>query len=141
MAQRVADSLAQQRYRARLAAAFALLATAFTAFGIYGVISRNVARRRSEIGVRLALGARPAGVVARVLRQGVVLSLAGVLFGLALSLVATRVLAAYLYGMQPNDPATFFLVAIALIGTAAIACLAPSFRAARTDPMLALRSD
>jgi cell division protein FtsX len=141
MSKRIADSLAEQRYRARLAATFALLAAAFTAFGIYGVTSRSVARRRPEIGVRLALGARPGSVVTRILRHGLALALAGVLLGLAGSLAATQAIASYVYGTQPNDPFTLAIVAAGLVATSLLACLAPSIRAARTDPLLALRGD
>jgi predicted permease len=141
MSDRIADSLAEQRYRARLAATFALLAAAFTAFGIYGVTSRSVARRRPEIGVRLALGARPGSLVVRILRQGVGLSAIGVVLGLAASLAATQAIASYVYGTRANDPLTLTLVALGLVGTAALACLAPSLRAARTDPLQALRSE
>jgi cell division protein FtsX len=141
MSRRVADSLSERRYRARLAATFAVLAAAFTAFAIYGVTSRSVTRRRPEIGVRLALGARPGAVVARTLRSGLVLAMAGIVLGLLASLAATRAIASYVYGTSPNDPVTLALVTIVLIGTAAVACLAPSMRAARTDPLLALRSE
>lgn len=141
MSQRIADSLSEQRYRARLASVFALLAAAFAAFGIYGVTNRSVARRKGEIGIRLALGAKPASVVGRTLRHGVSLAFGGISAGLLVSLAATRAIAAYVYGTQPNDPLTLIVVAAVLVTTAAAACLAPSLRAARTDPLLALRSD
>jgi hypothetical protein len=134
-------SLADQRYRARLLLCFAALALFFATAGIYGAMGRRVALRRQEIGVRMALGAGRAGVLARVLREGVGLALAGIVIGSAIALAGGRVVAAYLSGVSPTDPLTYATIAVILAGAAALAALAPSLRAARVDPMVSLRTD
>jgi hypothetical protein len=141
MAERLADSLAEQRYRARLIGAFAALATLFALLGIYGVMSRSVAGRRREMGIRLALGARPPRVVGMIVRQGVKLALGGIVIGVAGAIAATRVLRTFLYGIEPTDITTFAAITIGLASMAVMACLAPSLRASRTDPMLVMRGE
>jgi predicted lysophospholipase L1 biosynthesis ABC-type transport system permease subunit len=109
--------------------------------GIYGVVAYAVSLRRREIGVHIALGARPASVSRMVTRQGLVLAGAGVAVGLVGAAVVTRFLAALLYGVTPGDPVTLGGAALTLLGAAAFASWVPARRAARVDPTTALRSD
>jgi predicted permease len=134
-------TLAEQRYRARLLLCFAVLALFFATAGIYGAMNRRVALRRHEIGVRMALGARRTGVLARVLREGVGLASGGIVLGSAIALAGSRVVEAWLSGVSPTDPLTYATIAAILAGAAVLAALAPSLRAARVDPMVSLRSD
>jgi ABC-type antimicrobial peptide transport system permease subunit len=115
----------------------ALLACA----GVFGVISRSVARRTQEIGVRMALGADRRAVVGLVLGQGLRLSLIGIAVGVAVSLMVTRTLAALLYGVSPTDPVSLFASPIALLAVAALATYVPARRATAVDPITALRCE
>jgi putative ABC transport system permease protein len=124
-----------------LLATFAAVALTLGAVGIYGVVAYAVVRRTREIGVRMALGARATDVLGMVLREGGTLAAAGVTLGIIGAFGASRVLAGFLFGVTPNDPAVFIAVPT-LLGLVAIgACLIPARRAARVDPMVALRSD
>jgi putative ABC transport system permease protein len=137
----VADSAARTRFTVVLLATFAGVALALGAVGIYGVVAYAVARRTREIGVRIALGARASDVLRMVLREGGVLAGAGVALGLVGALAASRLLAGFLFGVTPNDPAVFVAVP-ALLGLVALgACVIPARRASRVDPVVALRSD
>jgi ABC-type antimicrobial peptide transport system permease subunit len=118
---------------------FALLAMILAATGIYGVMSYSVAQRTQEIGVRMALGARPLDVLLLVVRQGMMLVLIGVVVGLAGALVLTRVMSSLLFAVTERDPVTFVVVAALLIAVAFIACFVPARRATKVDPLLALR--
>jgi predicted permease len=109
--------------------------------GIYGVVSYTVSQRTPELGVRIALGARPAAVTAMVLRQGVLVALAGVAAGVAAALGLTGFLAGLLFGIEPGDPATFAAMAVFLLAVATAASYLPARRAARIDPAIALRAD
>jgi putative ABC transport system permease protein len=111
------------------------------AVGIYGVVAYAVARRTREIGVRMALGARAGDVLGMVLREGGTLAAAGVTLGIAGALAASRVLAGFLFGVTPSDPAVFIVVPLLLGAVAIGACLVPARRAARVDPTVALRAD
>ncbi len=139
MTEHMGISLFPTRVAAALLGAFGLLALTLSAVGIYGVMSYSVAQRTHEIGVRMALGARPRDVLRLVVGQGMALAAVGVLIGLAAALAATRVLAGLFYGVSASDPATFAFVTALLGGVAFLACYVPARRATKVDPMIALR--
>jgi len=141
MTEWVAMSAAGARYRTTLLGLFALLAMILAATGIYGVMSYSVAQRTQEIGVRMALGARPLDVLKLVVRQGMILAVLGVVVGLAGALALTRVMSSLLFGVTERDPITFGVVAVLLIAVAFIACFVPARRATRVDPLIALRCE
>ena len=139
--QRMGNLGAQRRFQTWLLAAFASLALTLAALGIYGLMSYAVAQRTREIGVRIALGARTSDVFRLVIGQGMKLVLIGVVVGWLGALWVTDVLAHMLFEVSATDPATFVGVALLLIGVALLACYLPARRAARVDPMVALRCD
>jgi putative ABC transport system permease protein len=139
MTEWVAMSAAGARYRTILLGLFAVLAMILAATGIYGVMSYTVAQRTQEIGVRMALGARPIDVLKLVVRQGMTLALIGVVVGLAGALALTRVMSSLLFEVTERDPITFVVVAALLIAVAFIACFIPARRATKVDPLMALR--
>ncbi|HVT59140.1 MAG TPA: ABC transporter permease [Thermoanaerobaculia bacterium] len=137
----VSDSLAQRRFQMGLLLLFALLALTLALVGIYGVISYAVERRTAELGLRIALGARRQHILGMVVREGMSLVGLGIVLGLAGALASSRVLASLLFRVAPFDPATFAALAALAAATALAACLVPALRAARVDPMTALRSE
>jgi putative ABC transport system permease protein len=139
MDQILETSVAARRFEMRLIVAFALVALLLAAFGIYGVVSFAVARRIPEIGIRVAMGARPGQVMSAMLQEGIRPVLRGLAAGLAASLLAGRFLASELYEIRPGDPVSLFAVAVALLLTAFAACWAPARRATLIDPLKALR--
>jgi putative ABC transport system permease protein len=120
--------------------AFAAVALALAAVGIYGVLAYLVSQRTQEIGVRLAIGADRAQVLAMVMRQGLLLSLGGIAVGLAAALLLTRLMQSLLYQVQPLDPVTFVTVPLILLGVTAVASYVPARRATRVSPLIALRT-
>ena len=135
----VDSSVSSQRYSTTLLATFAALAMILAATGIYGVMSYTVAQRTHEIGVRMALGARRRDVLKLVVRHGMLLTLVGVILGVAGALGLTRVMASLLFGVTAKDPLTFVAVAGLLSAVAFIACFVPALRATKVDPLVALR--
>jgi predicted permease len=137
----VDDSLSQPRFAMLLLASFGVLALALASVGMYGVISYSVMQRTQEIGIRMALGAEGRNVFRMVLSQGARLAGLGIAIGLLAALALTRVMASFLFGVQPTDPLTFAIVSMLLVGTALLACYLPARRATRVDPMIALRHE
>jgi putative ABC transport system permease protein len=133
------ESIAAPRLTTNLLGLFALLALAIAAAGIGGVMALSVSQRIHEIGVRMAIGARPIEIVAMILRQGMGLALVGVLLGLAAAFALTQSVRTFLFGVTPTDPLTFVGVAAVLTVAACAACYIPARRAARIDPLRALR--
>jgi len=132
-------SVAEPRLNLILLGSFAGLALLLATVGIYGVLAYSVTQRTREIGIRLALGARPGDALLLVVRQGLLLALAGVAAGLAGSLAVARFLSALLFGVTPTDPLTYAAVSALLLGVALAACCVPARRAARVEPIVALR--
>ena len=141
MDQQLSNSLTRRRFSVSLLTAFGIVAVVLAAIGLYGVLAFIVAQRRREIGVRMALGAQPRDVIARVMAQGLRLAGIGVAIGLALALAGSRLLSSMLFGTSPTDVGTFAVVAALLVAIAAAASLVPALRASRVDPLIALRDE
>ena len=137
----LADSVSQPRLRTTLIGAFAILALILAVIGIAGVVAWSVSQRTNEIGIRMALGARPGNILAMIVRQSFTLIGAGQLIGLVGALALTRVLASFLFGISPEDPVTFVGVALVLTLVALTACTVAARRALRIDPVTALRRE
>ncbi len=137
----IGRSLVQQKLVARLAAFFGLLALLLACVGLYGVMSYGVARRTNEIGIRMALGARSRGVLWLVLREALLLVGIGLVVGVLASLAVTKTAASLLYELKPNDPLTIASATLLLAAVAALAGYVPARRAAKVDPMVALRDE
>ena len=137
----IGRSLVQQKLVARLASFFGLLALLLACVGLYGVMSYGVARRTNEIGIRMALGAQRGSVLWLVLREALVLVMTGLVVGVLASLVLTKTAASLLYELKPNDPLTIALATSLLMAVALLAGYLPARRAARVDPMVALRDE
>jgi putative ABC transport system permease protein len=141
MDQVVADSVADRRLPMLILGGFAVAALLLGAIGVYGIVGYSVAQRTQEFGIRMALGARRGNIVQMVLVQGLRLALFGLLIGLTGSLAVGRLISGLLYGVTPADPGTLGATAFLILGVALIACYLPARRAARVDPMTALRCE
>jgi putative ABC transport system permease protein len=135
----MSDSIAQPRLNMLLMGLFGVVALGLAAVGIYGLLSYTVTQRTQEIGIRMALGARVIDILRLVLRRGVLLVLLGEVIGLAGALALTRVMRTMLFEVTPTDATTFIVVALVLAAVALIATFVPARRAARVDPLVALR--
>jgi putative ABC transport system permease protein len=141
MQDRLHDSLARQRFASTMLSAFAAFALLLAAVGLYGVMSYLVSQSTRDIGVRVALGARPGDIVGMVVRQGMELSAVGILAGLAGAAALTRVMSSLLFGVSATDLATFAAVPGLLAAVAFAATAIPALRATRVDPIVALREE
>jgi len=141
MSDRVNQSMARQRVSTMMLGSFALFALVLAVVGVYGVMSHLVTQGAHDIGIRMALGAERSSILAMVLRQGMELTGAGVVLGLAGALLLTRVMASLLFGVSATDITTFSMVPLILIATAALATYIPARRATRVDPVTALRDE
>ena len=137
--QDIRDGMVRERLLAMLSGFFGLLAALLATVGLYGVISYTVARRRSEIGIRVALGAARRQVIGMVMREAGLLLVIGVLVGATLSLIAGRSASSLLFGLKSYDPLTLIVSVALLVVIAALASFLPARRASRVDPMEALR--
>jgi ABC-type antimicrobial peptide transport system permease subunit len=137
----VDQSLARDRFTAVLLGTFAIVSLLLAAVGIYGVFAGDVAQRRKEIGIRVALGAPSAGVIALVIGSAVRRAAVGVALGAVVALAATRSMRALLFGVGSADPLSFGVVAVLLLLVAVVATLVPAMRAARVSPLVAIRTD
>jgi len=135
----IKESLRLWRLFASLSGSLALLGLALSCIGLYGIMAYNVARRTGEIGIRKALGARPQDVARPILREALTLAAIGVAIGLPVALALVRVIRGIFYGIEPHDPLTTIGAAVLMIAVAALAAWIPARRAARIDPMNALR--
>ncbi len=138
---RVADSLAESRFSTMLLTVFGALALTLAAVGVYGVISYGVAQRTREIGIRVALGAQRRDVMAMIVRHGALLAGIGLVLGLGGALALSRLIGSLLFRVSPTDPPTFATGVVVLTAVAVLAAALPARRAARTDPMTALRNE
>jgi ABC-type antimicrobial peptide transport system permease subunit len=141
MTQRAANATAEERFRATLLSTFAIVALSLAAIGIFGVLSFAVTARTREMGIRIALGAERANVQWLVIAEGLGLVAVGIVLGLASAFAATRVLRTFLFDLTPSDPITYLAIVALLIATAVLASWIPGRRAARVDPVIALRAE
>jgi putative ABC transport system permease protein len=139
LADQLRNSLSPQRSVVTLIGTLGLLALTLASVGLYGVMAYTVSQNTREIGIRMALGATRQNVVRMVLRQGVVLALAGVVIGLALSFALAKVIASLLFDVRPTDWISFSVATLVLLGAAILASYIPARRATRVDPLDALR--
>jgi predicted permease len=137
----LADSISDSRFYMRIMGLFAAIAALLAAIGIYGVISYFVTQRTHEIGIRMALGAQPGSIIGMVSGLGLKLAAFGVVIGAGMAFGLTRLISRFLYGVKVTDPVTYGFVAICMVGIAWLACYLPARRAARVDPIVALREE
>ena len=137
----LAEATASRRFSMQLLGGFALLALVLAAVGIYGMMAYLVSQRTRELGIRIALGARQSAVLRMIVSHALALAAGGVLVGVLAALMMSRLFGGLLFRVSPTDPVTFVAIASALIGTAVLAAAMPARRAAKVDPMVALRGD
>ena len=137
----ITNSMGQRRFAMLLLGLFAAMAMVLASIGIYGVMSYSVTQRAHEIGIRMALGAARRNVLSMVMGQGLLLVGIGIVIGVAGALALTRLIESQLFNVEPTDPVTFVLVALTLVGVAALATFVPAMRATRVDPVVALRDE
>jgi putative ABC transport system permease protein len=135
----VADSFGPKRLTMLVLGFFAVVGFTLAAVGLYALVNYSISQRLHEIGVRLAIGAQPRGIVGLVIAQGITITSTGILVGLVLAGIGTRLIASQLYGVSATDPFVFCGVAVALVTVAVAASGIPAFRATRVDPLIALR--
>ncbi len=141
MEETVRVALARWRFTSALLTVFAAIALALAVVGVHGVLSFLVAQRTREIGVRMALGATRSGILGMIVSHGMRLALVGLVVGLGFALFGSRLLTGLLFGVGSQDPATYVLVCVTLLGAAILACAAPAMRATGVDPVRALKAD
>jgi predicted permease len=141
MEETVAQAVSRERFASVLLAAFAVAALIIASLGVYGLLSYVVAQRGHEVGVRMALGAAATDVVGLIVRQGLAMTVAGIVVGLAGAAAASRLLESLLFGVTTTDPLAYALVTLVLVAAALAACLLPARRAARIDPIVSLRGE
>ena len=134
-------SLSIERLVAYLSSAYGILASVLSVIGLYGVTAYGVMRRSREIGIRVALGAKPVAVLRMVLREALVLAGIGIAVALPLAWWLTQLVRSQLYGVEPRDPATIALAALGLLSVATLAAAAPALKASRLDPVKVLRHE
>jgi macrolide transport system ATP-binding/permease protein len=139
--QQIAQSLTQERLITNLAASFGALALAIACIGIYGLMAYSVSQRTREIGVRMAIGAARSAILRMILGEGAALAAVGIVVGIGGALGAAKLVASQLYGISPNDVASYAAACALLAFVAMAACIVPAFRATRVDPMIALRDE
>jgi putative ABC transport system permease protein len=137
----VSDTIAAPRFWTFLSGTFAALALLLAMAGIYGVMSYIVTQRTSELGLRMALGAKGSDVMTLVLSRATVLAVAGLAIGSVLAMAVSRLIGAMLFGLTATDPATYAMVLFGVAGIAVLAAVGPAWRASRIDPMVALREE
>lgn len=139
--ERIRLSLSQDRLLTLLATGFGVLALGLAGFGLFGLLSYAVARRSSEFGIRMALGATRSRVVWSVVRQALLLVMRGVMLGLPIVLWGGRLASTLLFGIEPNDWTTFLGATLTLVAVASACSVLPALRASRVDPLVALRAE
>lgn len=139
--EQISATLSQEKTFSTLTAGFGLLALLLASIGIYGIMAYNVARRVNEIGIRMALGAQTGQILTMILREGMLLAIAGIILGLAASFPLTRLVATMLYGVSPTDPLTLTGATVILLGIALLAAFLPARRASLVEPTVALRHE
>lgn len=137
----VEEGMVQRRFLLLLMGLLASLSLALAAVGIYGVVAFQVGRRRHEIGVRMAVGAKARGIVGMIVGEGARIALLGALVGVGVAMVSTRLLSRWLYQVSPTEPVVFVSLALLSVATGALACLVPARRAARIDPVECLKAE
>src|SRR5262249_28979161 len=135
----IASSIAPRRFSMLLLAIFAAVALLLAATGVYGVMAYTAAQRTREVGIRMALGAQRGVVIRLILKQGLTLTLIGLAAVIVCALAAALAISGMLYGVSAADPATFAAISLMLLAVALLACYLPARRAAKVDPMVALR--